>query len=81
MLGLKLVLDNVRGPKKHALNLNGGDLLEHYARLWSYIEEIRISNSNSIIKIDVNYVRLNTFAPVAKLITVRILLTMAVKNN
>nr|KAJ0226670.1 hypothetical protein LSAT_V11C100001510 [Lactuca sativa] len=40
---------------KYALQLVDGALVEHYAKLWSYAEEIRRSNPCSTVKLDVNY--------------------------
>ena len=46
--------DSVGEQKKHALELVEGTLVEHYAKLWSYGEEIRRSNPGSTVKIGVN---------------------------
>ncbi|CAI9289619.1 unnamed protein product [Lactuca saligna] len=39
---------------RQKMNLVDGTLFEHYAKLWSYAEEIRISNLCSTVKLDVN---------------------------
>ena len=43
-----------RRAKKYAIELIEGTLVDHYAKLWSYGEEIRRSNPGSTVKIDVN---------------------------
>ena len=43
-----------RRARKHAIELIEGTLVDHYAKLWSYGEEIRRSNPRSTVKMDVN---------------------------
>ncbi|XP_023742979.3 uncharacterized protein LOC111891128 [Lactuca sativa] len=45
--------DECRRAKKYAIELIEGTLVEHYAKSWSYGEEIRRSNPGSTVKIDV----------------------------
>lgn len=35
------------------MTIVGGNLIEHYTKLWSYGEEIKRANPSSIVKIDV----------------------------
>ncbi|XP_023761650.2 uncharacterized protein LOC111910090 [Lactuca sativa] len=52
--GIHVSVGQCRRAKKYAPQLIDGTQVEHYAKLWSYAEEIRISNLGSTVKIDVN---------------------------
>ena len=53
--GIHVSVGQCRRAKKYALQLIDGTLVEHYAKLWSYAEEIRRSNPGSTVKLDVNH--------------------------
>ncbi|CAI9265825.1 unnamed protein product [Lactuca saligna] len=53
--GIHVSVGQCRRAKKYALQLIDGTLVEHYAKLWSYAEEIRRSNPSSTMKLDVNH--------------------------
>ncbi|XP_052627051.1 uncharacterized protein LOC128133592 [Lactuca sativa] len=53
--GTHVSVGQCRRAKKYALQLIDGTLVEHYAKLWSYAEEIRRSNPGSTMKLDVNH--------------------------
>ncbi|CAI9295760.1 unnamed protein product [Lactuca saligna] len=53
--GIHVSVGQCRRAKKYALQLIDGTLVEHYAKLWSYAEEIRRSNLGSTVKLDVNH--------------------------
>lgn len=52
--GIEVSMSQCRRGKKYALKLVEGNLVEHYAKIWSYGEEIRRSNPGSTVKILVN---------------------------
>ena len=52
--GIDVSMGQCRRAKKYAIELIEGTLVEHYAKLWSYGEEIRRSNPGSTVKLDVN---------------------------
>ncbi|XP_023760960.1 uncharacterized protein LOC111909376 [Lactuca sativa] len=52
--GIDISMGQCRRAKKYAIELIEVTLVDHYAKLWSYDEEIRRSNPESIVKIDVN---------------------------
>lgn len=51
--GIDVSLSQCRRARQHAINLIEGTLTEHYAKLWSYMMEIRRSNPDSTVKLDV----------------------------
>ncbi|CAI9290557.1 unnamed protein product [Lactuca saligna] len=53
--GIHVSVGQCRRAKKYAHQLIDGTLVEHYAKLWSYAEEIRRSNPGSTVKLDVNH--------------------------
>nr|KAJ0200676.1 hypothetical protein LSAT_V11C600320910 [Lactuca sativa] len=53
--GIHVSVGQCRRAKKYALQLITGTLVEHYAKLWSYAEEIWRSNPGSTVKLDVNH--------------------------
>ncbi|KAL7615668.1 uncharacterized protein LOC111917421 [Lactuca sativa] len=53
--GIHVSIGQYRRAKKYALQLIDDTLVEHYAKLWLYAEEIRRSNPGSIVKLDVNH--------------------------
>nr|KAJ0205312.1 hypothetical protein LSAT_V11C500238060 [Lactuca sativa] len=52
--GIDVSMGQCRRAKKYVIELIEGTLVDHYAKLWSYGEEIRRSNPRSTVKIDVN---------------------------
>lgn len=52
--GIDVSVGQCKKAKKYALRITKGDIKEHYARLWSYCEEIRRSNPGSTMKININ---------------------------
>lgn len=52
--GIHISLGQYKRIMKYAMNLIEGTLVEHYAKLWLYGQEIRISNPCSTIKLYVN---------------------------
>ncbi|XP_052622742.1 uncharacterized protein LOC128128018 [Lactuca sativa] len=52
--GIDVSMGQCRRAKKYAIELIEGTLVDHYAKLWSYGEEIRRSNPGSTVKINVN---------------------------
>ncbi|CAI9298295.1 unnamed protein product [Lactuca saligna] len=53
--GILVSVGQCKRARKYALQLIDGTLVEHYAKLWSYAEEIRRLNPGSIVKLDVNH--------------------------
>ncbi|CAI9282033.1 unnamed protein product [Lactuca saligna] len=53
--GIHVSIGQCRRAKKYALQVIDGTLVEHYAKLLSYAEEIRRLNPVSTMKLDVNY--------------------------
>ncbi|XP_052623612.1 uncharacterized protein LOC128128896 [Lactuca sativa] len=52
--GVNVSMGQCRRANKYAIELIEGTLVEHYAKLWSYGEEIRRSSPGSTVKMDVN---------------------------
>ena len=52
--GIEVSMSQCRRAKKYALFLVEGTITDHYAKLWSYGEEIRRSNPGSTFKLSVN---------------------------
>ncbi|KAL7605223.1 hypothetical protein Lser_V15G17339 [Lactuca serriola] len=51
--GIEVSISQCRRAKQYAMNIIEGTLIEHYAKLWSYGEEIRRSNPGSTVNMDV----------------------------
>lgn len=52
--GIEVSMSLCRRAKKYALSLIEGTIVDHYAKLWSYGEDIRRSNPGSTMKMQVN---------------------------
>ena len=51
--GIEVSISQCRRAKQYAMNIFEGTLIENYAKLWSYGEEIRRSNPSSTVSMDV----------------------------
>jgi len=52
--GIEVSMGQCRRAKQHAISIVQGSIVEHYAKLWSYGEEIIRSNPGSTVNIGVN---------------------------
>jgi len=52
--GIEVSMGQCRRAKQHAFSIIQGSIVEHYAKLWSYGEEIIRSNPGSTVNIGVN---------------------------